>query len=357
MSTFGRRYPISLFGESHQRAVGFTIHHLPAGIPIDWDAVRQAMKRRMPKTTNATSRREVDAPVVLSGFHQGTTTGAPLSVMVENHDLKSEDYDALPFRPGHADYPAHIKHGGANDPRGGGHHSGRLTAPLVALGEIARQALNDPSIVVGSHIVSIHQTDGESLAHPPDKETLNSLYHSDFPVINSGDAQRFTAVIDAAKADHDSVGGVVETWISGLPVGVGSPFFHGLDGLLAQLIFSIPAVKGLTFGDGFNLTRLRGSQANDPMTHDHHGVRFTKNDMGGVLGGLSSGQPVRFRTAFKPTPSIGKPQQTITQDHHPTTLALTGRHDTCVVSRAVHVVNAMVYIALLELLERNEESL
>ncbi len=354
MSTFGRRFPISLFGESHQRAIGFTIHDLPSGIAIDWAAVREALARRMPKTKTDTSRRESDEPIVLSGFHNGCTTGAPLTVMFENTDVKSDDYVNIPFRPGHADYPSHVKHKGHNDPRGGGHRSGRLTVALVALGEIARQALNNDAIAVGSHIVSIHNTAAKPYEHPLSKEILKTLYSSDFPVIFPEDKARFTEVIQAAKDDYDSVGGVVETVVEGLPAGIGAPCFEGFDSLIAQLIFSIPAVKGLSFGDGFDLAKARGSEANDPITAKSGHVRFTKNAQGGVLGGLSSGQPIRFHTAFKPTPSIGSPQQTITKDLKPTTLELKGRHDACVVPRAVHVVNAVTYIALLELFGRNE---
>ena len=355
-SSFGRDIKLSIFGGSHTKAIGVNIDGLPAGEAIDWDQVLTQMARRAPgQDKTATTRKEPDLPQVLCGLLDGVTTGAPLCAIIENTSQRSKDYEnlyALP-RPGHADYTAWVKYGGHNDLRGGGHFSGRLTAPLVFAGAVARQILARRGIAVGAHVASIagvEDTPFDLAAVSP--ALLESLSQQYFPVIDPAAKERMYAQVEAARLEADSVGGVVECAVTGLPAGAGSPMFDGAENLIAQAVFGIPAVKGLEFGAGFAAAGMRGSQHNDPMFRDEGGqVKTRTNHAGGILGGITNGMPLVFRAAFKPTASIGKEQDTVDLLHGGEgKLVVRGRHDPCIVPRAVPVVEAAACVAVLELL-------
>ncbi len=356
MSVFGTHLVVSLFGESHGPFVGVSAHHLPADIPIDIESVAAALSRRRPLGPAASERRERDRFDIVSGLYEGRTTGAPLTILIPNEDIDRRDYDPFIPRPGHADIAAAKKYKGANDPYGGGHFSGRLSAPLVALGDIVRQILAPKGIAVFTHIRSVGDVRGPSItSYGHDLPKLNALESSAFPALEDTWRARLESAILAAKAQGDSVGGETETLILGCEAGLGEPFFDSVESVLSHLLFSIPGVKGVAFGKGFSLAGMLGSEANDPIRFDASGkIRFTKNDMGGILGGISSGQPILFSTAFKPTPTISKPQETVHLGKRKNIIhTFSGRHDPCIAVRASHVVTALTYIAILELTLRN----
>ncbi|MFU8785818.1 MAG: chorismate synthase [Candidatus Izemoplasmataceae bacterium] len=358
MSTFGEIIKISLFGESHGSELGITIHGLPANKTLNLSSIEHALSLRRPQFSFTTSRIEDDDFRIVSGFHNQKTTGMPLTIIVANTDVDSSSYEYNPFRPGHADYPAFIKYGGANDTRGGGHFSGRLTAPLIILGDIARQYLEDYGVKVFSHVRSIHSIEGESVSNLTlSPKFIETLQNSAFPVLNSDLKTQFTKKIEAIKLDSDSVGGIIETVVLNPPIGLGEPFFDSLESILCHLLFSIPSVKGVSFGKGFELAKMTAKEANDPIRVIDGTVNFSKNDMGGVLGGLSTGQSIIFNTAIKPTPTIASSQDTITRDNKNITYAFKGRHDSCIVPRALHVVNALTAYTIFELLLRKEATL
>lgn len=324
-STYGKNIRISIFGQSHSEAIGVTIDGLPAGIKIDLDQLQQFLDRRAPgKSKYATKRSEADMPEFLSGIVNNITCGAPLTAVIRNRDQRSKDYDHLKDcpRPGHADYTAHVKYKGFEDLRGGGHFSGRLTAPLCIAGGICKQILEQKRIYIQSTIVSI----GGNEEHPYDE-------------------------IEKAMETLDSVGGIIECTATGLPVGIGEPMFDGIENKIAQAVFAIPAVKGIEFGKGFEMAKLHGSETNDSFTYVENQVQTKTNYHGGILGGISSGMPVSFRVAVKPTPSISRKQQSISyakkadQD-----LTIKGRHDPCIVPRALPCVESAAAIALYDLL-------
>lgn len=359
-SIWGERIKISIFGGSHTEAIGVTIDGLPAGEKIDMDAVLKQMARRAPgQDPTATTRKEGDRPRVLCGLLDGVTTGAPLTAVIENTSQRSKDYSDLKVhpRPGHADYTAWVKYGGNHDIRGGGHFSGRLTAPLVFAGAAARQILDCRGITVGSHVVQI----GESVTEASfdgvtvDPALLERLSGEYFPVIDSAAREEMRQIIEKARLEADSVGGIVECMIAGMPAGVGGPMFGGVENLISSLVFGIPAVKGVEFGSGFEAARIRGSQNNDPFYYDGNGQVKTKtNNAGGILGGITTGMPIIFRTAFKPTPSIGQEQDTVNlKTGENAKLTIHGRHDPCIVPRAAPVVEAAACIASLELLAQS----
>ncbi len=356
MSTFGTVIKVSLFGESHGETIGLTIHNLPANKPIDLKSIQNALDKRKPTASYHTKRQESDQFKVLSGLKDMKTTGAPFTAVIDNNDTDPSNYKDGVIRPGHADFPAFIKSEGTYDYRGGGHFSGRLTAPLIILGDIARQLLSNVSILVASHIYKIHTLQAQSFYDSSiNIETLKTLQNSDFPTLNTKDKSQFINHIKAIQKEQDSVGGVVETIILNAPIGLGEPFFDSFESLLGHLLYAIPAVKGVEFGRGFALTDMKGSEANDPLTIEASQTQFTKNDMGGLLGGLSTGQPILFKTAIKPTPSISKPQKSINIKTKETLdLTIEGRHDPCIVPRALHVINALSYYTLLELVMRKE---
>ena len=332
-SSYGENFRISIFGESHAAAIGVTIEGLPAGSSIDSGKLQAFLDRRAPgRDAFSTSRREADAPEFLCGVKNGIATGAPITAIIRNSDTRSNDYANLANipRPGHADYPAEVKFGGCQDRAGGGHFSGRLTAPLCIAGGIALQQLERLGVSVSARAVHIG---GET------------------------EPAKMEAAIAAARAEGDSVGGVVEAEVRGLPVGVGDPMFGGLENRIAQVVFGIPAVKGIEFGEGFAVADLKGSENNDPYGIVDGKVVPLTNHAGGILGGISTGAPVVFRVAFKPTPSIAKEQDSVDLEKMaPTKLAVKGRHDPCVVLRAVPCVEAAVAIAVYDaVLERKKE--
>ena len=356
-SDFGKKVKIQIFGQSHSEAIGVVMDGLPAGEEIDLDEVQKFMERRAPgRNAYSTPRKEADLPRVVSGLFEGKTCGAPVCAIIENTNTRSKDYDKLKDlpRPGHADYTAWVKYDGYNDHRGGGHFSGRLTAPLCFAGTVCKQILERKGIHVGAHILSIKGVkDVPFDAVEIDAETLKAVAGKAFPVQNDAAGEEMQAVIAAAKEKGDSVGGIVECAITGLPVGVGEPMFDGLESVLAQAIFAIPAVKGVEFGAGFGVAELFGSENNDDFIYEDGMVKTKANNHGGSLGGISSGMPLVFRAAFKPTPSISMEQDTISiSKRENDKLAVVGRHDPCIVPRAVPVVEAAAAVAVLDLLCR-----
>lgn len=356
-SITGNRLKISIFGQSHSGGIGVVIDGLPAGKTLDMDAIVTHMSRRVPGQNElSTPRKEEDMPVILSGLdYKGRTCGSPLCAVIYNKDTRSGDYSEIARkpRPSHADYPAFVKYEGAHDIRGGGHFSGRLTAPLCFAGAVAMGILEEYEIYVGAHIASIGTVDDVTFdpVHLA-KEALFAPGQKPFPVISDERGQKMQEEILAAKAEHDSIGGVVECAAIGLPVGLGRPNFDGVENVIAKLVFGIPAVKGLEFGSGFQGSKMRGSQNNDPYFYDKNGRVFTKtNHHGGSLGGLTTGMPLIFRAAFKPTASIGIEQPTVDlTTGEETMLAVAGRHDPCIVPRAVPAVEAAAAIGILDLL-------
>lgn len=356
-SEFGKTLKISVFGQSHGKAIGVNIDGLPAGESIDLDALNAFMARRKPgKSPLSTSRKEADAPVFLSGLENGVTCGFPLCAIIENGDQHSSDYDELREkpRPGHADYTAWVKWHGAADMRGGGHFSGRLTAPLCIAGGIAKQILARRSIFVGAHLLEVAGIPDQPFPLRPDAALFDAVAAKAFPVLDDGAGERMQAAILAARKDGDSVGGVIQCAAVGLPAGLGDPMFDGLENRLAAALFGIPAVKGLEFGAGFAASRCRGSENNDPFTVEDGRVVTTSNHAGGILGGISTGMPLVFQLAMKPTPSISKPQHTVSLPNmEDAELVVRGRHDPCIAHRAVPVAEAVTAAVLLDVLLEN----
>lgn len=353
-SEFGKLLRVSVFGQSHGKAIGVNIDGLPAGEAIDPEELYAFLSRRRPgKDALSTVRKEKDLPVFLSGLEDGVTCGAPLCAIIENSDQHSSDYKNLTDlpRPSHADYTAAVKWNGHADMRGGGHFSGRLTAPLCIAGGIARQILARRGIYVGAHLASVGNENDAAFPLHPTPELFNSIAAKAFPVVDDEAGERMQAVILQAREDLDSVGGVVECAAIGLPAGLGDPMFDGIENRLAAALFGIPAVKGVEFGLGFGSARLRGSENNDPFTVEDGRIAAAANRSGGILGGITTGMPVMLRVAIKPTPSIGRPQQTVRLSAgEPAELVIHGRHDPCIAHRAVPVVEAVTAAVLLDLL-------
>lgn len=352
-STWKNNIEITIFGESHGKAIGVVLGNLPSGIKIDFDAVAKEMKRRAPgQDKMSTSRKEADQVEIISGIQDGITTGAPLCGMIYNSDQHSKDYSLLKekMRPGHSDYPAFVKYKGFNDVRGGGHFSGRITAPIVFAGAIAKQILMQKGIYIGAHILSIKNIYDENFDQRLSLDTLNYLSKQHYPVINQEIYDQFVETVDQARMNLDSVGGKIECAIVGLEPGLGEPFFDSIESHLSSLLFSIPAVKSVAFGND-KISELYGSEANDCYYYDKEGkVKTTSNNNGGITGGISNGMPIVFTVGIKPTPSIGKEQKTIdVKNQENTTLAIKGRHDPCIVFRATVVVEAMAALAMLDL--------
>ena len=343
----------TIFGESHGPAIGVTLTGVPAGLELDWAAIEKDMARRAPgKSPLATARKEADQVQVLSGVFEGKTTGSPLCAMIANTDTRSADYSKTRdlARPGHADYPAHVRYQGFNDYRGGGHFSGRLTAPLVFAGAIAKQILAQRGITVGAHISSIYGVNDEALE---DWDTLKGVADKDFPVLNDEKGQEMQEAILEAKEEQDSVGGSIECGVFGLPAGYGSPDFgENAEGIFSQYLFAVPAVKAVAFGAGTAFSLMRGSEANDPLYVDEQGhVGAEQNCAGGINGGITNGMPLVFEVTMRPTPSIARTQFTIDMSRMENAqLELQGRHDPCVVPRAVPVIEAAAAMAACQLL-------
>ena len=355
-ATYGRKVRMTIFGESHGKAIGVVLDGLPPGLLLDEDAIRSEMARRAPGRNNlGTQRKEADAYELESGVFNGRTTGTPLCARIANSDQHSKDYSVLAdkMRPGHADYPGRVKYHGFNDYRGGGHFSGRLTAPLVFAGAVCKQVLAQRGIQVAAHIArigSVVDTPFHPLGEPA--ERLTPLREQVLPTLDPAASPRMEQEILSAKAALDSVGGCVELLVQGVPAGVGEPFFDSLESCLAHALFSVPAVKGVEFGDGFALAAMHGSESNDEMHYEGDRVTCYTNHNGGMTGGITNGMPLLLRVAVKPTPSISRPQRTVSlANGTDTTLTVTGRHDPCIVQRAVPVLEAVVAFVVLDMLE------
>ena len=354
-SVIGDKIKLSIFGESHGEAIGCVIDGLPAGIKIDMNAVYKDMQRRAPgKDKTATPRLEKDIPHILSGMLNNVTTGAPLAMVIENTNTKSGDYSNLMTvpRPGHSDYPAYVKYGGNNDIRGGGHFSGRLTAPLVFAGSVAKQILSQKGVTIGAHIKQIGSVcDAVSDLNKTDKSLLDTLSSSTFSLIDETKEQAMRDEIEKARLSLDSVGGIIECFAVGLPVGLGGNMFDTVEGKLASILFGVPAVKGVEFGIGFGFADKRASEVNDQYEIKNGRVATLSNNNGGVLGGMTDGAPLSVSVAIKPTPSIAKKQKSVNlQTMENAELEIHGRHDPCIVVRAVPVIECAVALGLLDLM-------
>lgn len=354
-STWGEKVKISIFGESHGKAIGVVLDGLPAGEILDLDAIALQMSRRAPgRDLTSTPRKESDLPQIVSGVLNGKTTGAPLCALIENTNTKSGDYDNLKFipRPGHSDYPAFLRYNGFNDVRGGGHFSGRLTAPLVFAGAVCRQILQRCGVFIGAHvsaIAGVNDTPFDPVDIP--ESLLLDLSSHYFSVINPEAEQKMRAQIELARVAQNSVGGIIECAAIGLPAGLGDPMFGGIEPVLSSLLFAIPACKGVEFGAGFSVAGMHGNENNDAYYYNGDTVKTRTNYAGGILGGISTGMPILFRAAFKPTPSISLEQDSVDLiAKTDAKLCIHGRHDPCIVPRAVPVVEAATAIALINMI-------
>ena len=350
-NSLGNSYRVQIFGQSHSPMIGAVIEGIPAGVIPDMDFISAFMARRAPGGALSTARRETDAPRIVSGLNdRDETCGAPLCALIQNADARSRDYDSLRDvpRPGHADYTAAVKFAGHNDIRGGGQFSGRLTAPLCFAGALAMQLLKAKGIGIRARVRSVAGIDDApiDLCHPP----MEGLCEGPLPCVDADAARRMAAAIEAARSDGDSVGGIVECWASGLPAGLGEPMFDGVENRVAKALFGIPAVRGVEFGLGFAAAGMRGSTHNDPFRVESGQIVTDGNRHGGVLGGITSGMPLVVRAAFKPTPSIAKAQHSVSLSRNEDeSLVIQGRHDPCIVPRAVPVVEAVVACVVMDM--------
>ena len=356
-STYGENLKLSIFGQSHGSAIGMTLDGIPAGLPVDFDKLQVFLNRRAPGQNDwSTPRREEDRPEFLSGIVDGYSCGAPIAAIVRNKNTRSGDYDNLKDcpRPGHADYTAQIKYGGFQDAAGGGHFSGRLTAPLCIAGGLCKQWLEERGIRIGAHIFGIGDAGDKQFhwLHPQLDEV-----GTDFPVIDPEAGQQMRRIIDEARENGDSVGGLIQCAITGLPAGLGEPIFGGVESRLSQIIYGIPAVKCLWFGEGLFAFYAKGSEFSDNYTIEDGKIVTTTNYNGGILGGITTGMPVLFNVAVKPTPSIAKPQKSVSLSRmKEQELIIKGRHDPCIVPRAVPVVEAAAAIAIFDLILGNTQT-
>ncbi len=356
-STYGESLKLSIFGQSHGDAVGMVLDGIPAGLPVDFDKLEAFLNRRAPGRNDwSTPRKEADRPEFLGGVLAGFTCGAPIAAVIYSHNTRSSDYsDTLHLpRPGHADYTAHVKYGSFQDSAGGGHFSGRLTAPLCIAGGLCKQWLEEMGITIGAHILSVGAVSDRNF-DPICPEI--SAVSDGFPVMNPEVAERMQQSIADARTTGDSIGGIIECAIDGLPAGIGEPMFGGAESRIAQIIYGIPAVKGVEFGAGFGCSALRGSQNNDAFAIESGRIVTVTNNSGGILGGITNGMPIIFRAAIKPTPSISLPQQTVDlETGKPATIQVKGRHDPCIVPRAVPVVEAAAAIAIFDMILGNSQT-
>ena len=349
----GETFRVLVYGQSHAPSIGCVIEGLPAGFTPDWDAVNAFMARRAPGSTAlGTARKEADLPEVLAGLNEfGSTCGAPLAMRVVNGDHHSKDYSKLRDipRPGHADYTAAVKYAGANDIRGGGQFSGRLTAPLCFAGALAIQLLEKKGIRVSAHVSEIAGI--EDRRFDPIAPELDEVSKEGLAVLDRAAGERMSEAVLAAKRDGDSVGGVIEAAVTGLPAGIGEPMFEGMESRLAKAFFGIPAVRGVEFGEGFHAARMRGSEHNDAFRVEGETVTAETNRHSGILGGITTGLPIIARIAFKPTPSIARAQRSVSLSRREDTpLVIEGRHDPCIVPRAVPVAEAVMACVVLDAL-------
>ncbi len=356
-STYGENLKLTIFGQSHGNAIGMTLDGIPAGFPVDFENLQKFLNRRAPGRNDwSTSRREEDRPDFLSGIVDGYTCGAPLAAVIQNKNTRSGDYENLKDcpRPGHSDYTAQIKYGGFQDAAGGGHFSGRLTAPLCIAGGLCKQWLADMGIQIAAHISCIGGIEDDKF-DPVDPDVSAVFY--DFPVISISAGKSMCQRIAQVRSQGDSVGGCIECAITGLPAGIGEPMFGGVESRIAQIIYGIPAVKALSFGAGFDVAGMLGSQSNDPFTVRDGKIITKRNAAGGILGGITNGMPLIFEVTIKPTPSISKMQESISLNrmgNQP--LIIQGRHDPCIVPRAVPVVEAAAAIAIFDMILGNTQT-
>lgn len=348
-NTFGNALSITLFGESHGEAIGAVVDGLAPGIKIDEEFIEKQMNKRKAYGKISTSRHEDDKAEIISGVFNGFTTGTPLTILIKNNNAKSEDYERNAARPSHADYTAFVKYHGYEDFRGGGHFSGRLTAPIVAAGAIVLKALNEKGIYMGTHIkkcAGVSDRNFENIC-----EDIEYLDEKIFSVLNEKAETEMKEKIEKSASEGDSVGGILETVVTGIPAGVGEPWFDSLESVISHGVFSIPAVKGIEFGSGFDFADRKGSQVNDSLMYSDSKVITSSNNNGGINGGITNGMSVIFRTAIKPTPSIFKKQNTIDFiKEENTILELKGRHDPCIVHRAAVVQTSIAALAVADLL-------
>lgn len=350
-SVWGRNLKITVFGQSHAEAIGVVVDGLPAGLCIDTEELQAFLQRRAAGGAFATARKEADVPEFVSGLVDGVTCGAPVTALIRNKNVRSGDYSELRDhpRPSHADYPASVRFDGANDIRGGGQFSGRLTAALCVAGGLCKQFLKTKGITIGAHVASIGNI--RDKAFDPVGVTAADFLTDSFPVQDENAKAAMQELITTARNEGDSVGGTIECAAIGLPAGIGDPLFDGLENRISSIVFGIPAVKGIAFGNGFDAAELKGSENNDAYYMDGDTVRTKTNRHGGILGGISTGMPLTLKVAIKPTPSIAKEQQTVELSSKTEyTLAVKGRHDPCIVPRAVPCVEAALAIALADFL-------
>ena len=357
-STYGESLKLSIFGQSHGAAIGMTLDGIPAGLPVDSEKLQVFLNRRAPGQNDwSTPRKEADRPEFLAGIIDGFTCGAPIAAIIHNTNTRSGDYSNLKDcpRPGHADYTAQMKYGGFQDAAGGGHFSGRLTAPLCIAGGLCLQWLEEMGIQIRARILAIGGIQDETAMNPLDPE-LDKLENI-FPVLSASVGEQMKQKIEEARQNSDSVGGMIECYITGLPAGLGEPIFGGVESRIAQIIYGIPAVKAVEFGAGSAVADMYGSQCNDAYTVHDGQIKTTTNHAGGILGGITTGMPVIFRTAIKPTPSIVVPQNSVSLSRQETCmLTIHGRHDPCIVPRAVPVVEAAAAIAIYDLILGNTQT-
>ncbi len=352
-STIGQYLTVSLFGESHSKAIGCVLDGFPAGMRIDESFLEKQMEKRKAHGNISTSRHEADQVVFLSGVKDGVTCGTPICLMIENKAQNSKDYLKMRSvaRPGHADYTAEIKYGGFQDASGGGHFSGRLSAPLVAAGALCLQLLKERGIQIGSHLFKMKDIQDESFDSLHPEKQIERCNEKVFSVLSEEIEVQMRSCIEEARKNQDSVGAVVETAIAGLPAGIGNPAFHSLESTLSQLIFSIGGVKGIEFGAGFDFALMNGSKANDSFIIENGRIVTSTNHNGGINGGISNGMPVIFKTVLKPTPSIYQAQQTVDFiEKKPVELTIEGRHDPCIAHRARVVIDSLCALCLVDLL-------
>ena len=350
-NTFGQNLTLTLFGESHGPAVGAVLDGLSPGIPVSEEEIASRLAKRRPDGAAGTARREADRFQIVSGVFSGRTTGTPLCILIPNEDVSSSDYESWRglARPGHADYSAFCKYHGFEDYRGGGHFSGRLTAALVAAGGILIPALSARGIRIGSHILRCAGIQDRSFSDPG--SDFDALEEAPFPVLDPSAAERIRAAVEAAGAEGDSVGGVSETAVTGVPAGIGEPWFDTLEGVLAHALFSSPAVKGVSFGDAASMTDAKGSEWNDLFRAEGTDIVTETNHNGGINGGISNGMPLRFSCIVKPTPSVAVPQKTVDfRDGSEAVLQIRGRHDPSVLPRAIPVLNSVTALVLADFL-------
>lgn len=353
-NNFGTNISMTIFGESHGPCIGITLDGLPAGFKINLERIKEDMEKRKAKGSISTQRHEDDEVEIVSGFFNGYTTGTTLTILIQNKNTQSKDYSDIQYRlrPGHADFSAYEKYHGFQDYRGGGHFSGRLTAPIVAAGSICRQILETKNILIGSHIEQLYALHDAPFSNNIDelKKQIQTLNKKEFATLDEQVAQNMEQAILEAKNEQDSIGGILESAIINLPAGMGEPFFDSIESILAHLLFSIPAVKGVSFGAGFQMAAKKGSEANDAFIMNDT-IQTKTNNNGGINGGISNGMPIIIHTCIKPTPSIYKAQETVDyKTKESQTLSIKGRHDPCILHRARIVVDSMIAFGILDLL-------